>query len=208
MIIRLVKRSRPNIKVKVRLIKEIGERKEKIPTLEELKTFYNIGALQMAAQEFHQTLTAFAEFVGEKDKEITKLIGNLTTLSTTEKTNLVGAINELFQSVRSLSGSAAGINDSATNETSTLSAKKILELVDKAKTDAKSEILGGNVAAELDTIKELADALNGMKTGEDGLNKLIQKISQTNEALITLNQKFTALDGVNLKEAYNRGYNK
>ena len=68
--------------------------------------------------------------------------------------------------------------------------------------------MGGNVAAELDTIKELADALNGMKTGEDGLNKLIQKISQANEALITLNQKFTALDSVNLKDAYNRGYNK
>lgn len=45
MIIRLIKRSKPNIKVKVRLIKEISERKEKIPTLEELKTFYNIGAL-------------------------------------------------------------------------------------------------------------------------------------------------------------------
>lgn len=162
----------------------------------------------MAAQEFHQTLTAFAEFVGEKDKEITKLIGDLTTLSTAEKTNLVGVINELFQSIRSLSGSAAGINDSATNETSTLSAKKILELVDKAKTDAKSEILGGNVAAELDTIKELADALNGMKTGEDGLNKLIQKISQTNESLMLLIQKNTVLDGLNLKEAYNRGYNK
>ena len=162
----------------------------------------------MAAQEFHQTLTAFAEFVGEKDKEITKLIGNLTTLSTTEKTDLVGAINELFQSIRSLSGSAAGINDSATNETSTLSAKKILELVDKAKTDAKSEILGGNVAAELDTIKELADAVNGMKTGEDGLNKLIQKISQTNESLMLLIQKNTVLDGLNLKEAYTRGYNK
>ncbi len=44
MIIRLVKRSRPNIKVKVRLIKEIGDT-QKIPTLEELKTFYNIGAL-------------------------------------------------------------------------------------------------------------------------------------------------------------------
>lgn len=208
MIIRLVKRSRPNIKVKVRLIKEIGERKEKIPTLEELITFYKIGALQMAAQEFHQVITEFAEFVGMKDKEIAKLIGTLTTLNTTEKTNLVGAINELYQSVRSLSGSAAGINDSATNETSTLSAKKILELVNQAKTDAKSEILGGNVAAELDTIKELADALNGMKTGEDGLNKLIQKISQANEALTTLNQKFTNLDGVNLKDAYNRGYNK
>ena len=94
----------------------------------------------MAAQEFHQVITEFAEFVGMKDKEIAKLIGTLTTLNTTEKTNLVGAINELYQSVRSLSGSAAGINDSATNETSTLSAKKILELVNQAKTDAKSEI--------------------------------------------------------------------
>lgn len=162
----------------------------------------------MAQQNITQILTEFAEFVGMKDKEITKLIGNLTTLSTTEKTTLVGAINELYQSVRSLSGSAAGINDSATNETSTLSAKKILELINQAKTDAKSEILGGNVATELDTIKELADALNGMKTGEDGLNKLIQKISQANESLTTLSQKFTALDGVNLKDAYNKGYNK
>lgn len=162
----------------------------------------------MAAQEFHQTLTEFAEFVGMKDKEIAKLIGNLQTLSTTEKTSIVGAINELKQTLNSLSSNAAGINDSATNETSTLSAKKIIELVNQAKTEAKSEILGGNVAAELDTIKELADALNGMKTGEDGLNKLIQKISQVNESLTTLNQKLTALDGVNLKEAYNRGYNK
>lgn len=162
----------------------------------------------MARQEFNQTITEFAEFVGMKDKEIVKLIGDLQTLSTTEKTSIVGAINELKQTLNSLSSNAAGINDSATNETSTLSAKKIIELVNQAKTDAKSEILGGNVAAELDTIKELADALNGMKTGEDGLNKLIQKISQTNEALTTLNQKFTALDSVNLKEAYTRGYNK
>ena len=151
----------------------------------------------MAQTEVATLLTEFAEFVGSKDKEIAKFIGDLSALSTTDKTNLVGAINELFQSIRS-----------ATNETSTLSAKKIFELVNQAKTDAKSEILGGNVAAELDTIKELADALNGIKTGEDGLNKLIQKISQTNEALNALNQKFTALDGVNLKEAYNRGYNK
>lgn len=162
----------------------------------------------MARQEFNQTITEFAEFVGMKDKEIMKLIGIMQQLTTTEKDTIVGAINEMNQRINSLSSSAAGINDSATNETSTLSAKKIIELVNQAKTDAKSEILGGNVAAELDTIKELSDALNGMKTGEDGLNKLIQKISQTNEALTTLNQKFTALDSVNLKEAYTRGYNK
>lgn len=162
----------------------------------------------MARQEFNQTITEFAEFVGMKDKEIAKLIGNLQTLSTTEKTSIVGAINELKQTLNSLSSNAAGINDSATNETSTLSAKKIIELVNQAKTEAKSEILGGNVAAELDTIKELADSLNGIKTGEDGLNKLIQKISQANESLNAMNQKFTALDNVNLKEAYTRGYNK
>lgn len=54
MIIKLVKRlkpnikvkvrTKPNIKVKVRLIKEIGNT-QKLPTLEELKTHYQIGAL-------------------------------------------------------------------------------------------------------------------------------------------------------------------
>lgn len=162
----------------------------------------------MASQEITTVLTEFAEFLGQEDKKRQTAIGNLDNLTTEQKTSLVVAINELKQSITALSGSNAGINDSATGDSSTLSAKKILELVNQAKTDAKSEILGGNVAAELDTIKELADALNGMKTGEDGLNKLIQKISQVNEALTTLNQKFTTLDSVNLKEAYNRGYNK
>lgn len=162
----------------------------------------------MARPEFHQILTAFAEFVGEKDKEITKLIGNLTTLSTAEKTNLVGAINELFQSIRSLSGSAAGIDDSATNETSTLSAKKILELLKQAQADVKNELLGGEVDQSIDTIKELGELLKNIQTGEDGLNKLVQKLTQTNQSLQLLVGKFTVLDGLNLKEAYNRGYNK
>ena len=44
MIIRLVKRSKPNIKVKVRLIKEVGNT-QKVPSLSDLITFYKIGAL-------------------------------------------------------------------------------------------------------------------------------------------------------------------
>ena len=162
----------------------------------------------MAAQEFHQTLTEFAEFVGMKDKEIVKLIGDMQTLTTSQKDTLVGAINEMNERINSLSGSAAGINDSATDEASTLSAKKILDLVNQAKADVKNELLGGEVDASIDTIKELGEMLKGIQTGEDGLNKLIQKISQSNESLTTLGQKFIALDGVNLKEAYNRGYNK
>lgn len=162
----------------------------------------------MARQEFNQTITEFAEFVGMKDKEIVKLIGAMQSLTTSQKDTLVGAINEMNQRINSLSSSAAGINDSATNETSTLSAKKILELLNQAKADVKNELLGGQVDASIDTIKELGDMLKNIQTGEDGLNKLVQKITQTNQSLALLVGKFTVLDGINLKEAYNRGYNR
>lgn len=162
----------------------------------------------MARQEFNQTITEFAEFVGMKDKEIMKLIGTMQQLTTTEKNTIVGAINELNQRINSLSSSAAGINDSATNESSTLSAKKIIDLLTQAKADIKNELLGGEVDASIDTIKELGDMLKNIQTGEDGLNKLIQKITMSNQSLALLVGKFTVLDGINLKDAYNRGYNK
>lgn len=162
----------------------------------------------MARQEFNQTITEFAEFVGMKDKEIIKLIGAMQSLTTTQKDTLVGAINEMNQRINSLSSSAAGINDSATNETATLSAKKILELLNQAKADVKNELLGGQVDASIDTIKELGDMLKNIQTGEDGLNKLVQKITQSNQSLALLVGKFTVLDGINLKDAYNRGYNQ
>lgn len=162
----------------------------------------------MARQEFNQTITEFAEFVGMKDKEIVKLIGAMQSLTTSHKDTLVGAINEMNQRINSLSSSAAGINDSATNETSTLSAKKILELLNQAKAEVKNELLGGQVDASIDTIKELGDMLKNIQTGEDGLNKLIQKITMSNQSLAQLVEKFTVLDDINLKEAYTRGYNK
>ena len=162
----------------------------------------------MARPEFTQTLTEFAEFVGMKDKEIMKLIGIMQQLTTTEKNTIVGAINEMNQRINSLSSSAAGINDSATNETATLSAKKILELLNQAKADVKNELLGGQVDASIDTIKELGEMLKNIQTGEDGLNKLVQKITQTNQSLALLVGKFAVLDGINLKDAYNRGYNQ
>lgn len=162
----------------------------------------------MARPDFTQILTEFAEFVGMKDKEIIKLIGAMQSLTTTQKDTIVGAINEMNQRINSLSSNAAGINDGATNETSTLSAKKILELLNQAKADVKNELLGGQVDASIDTIKELGDMLKNIQTGEDGLNKLVQKLTQTNQSLALLVGKFTVLDGINLKEAYSRGYNK
>lgn len=162
----------------------------------------------MARADFNQTLTEFAEFIGLKDKEIIKLIGALSTLTTTAKGSLVEAINELKQSITALSSSSAGINDSATGDSSTLSAKKILELLAQAKVDVKNDLLGGQVEQNIDTIKELGDMLKNMQNGEDGLNKLVQKVSQTNQSLALLVGKFTVLDGINLKEAYQRGYSR
>lgn len=162
----------------------------------------------MARPEFHQTLTEFAEFVGMKDKEIVKLIGDMQTLTTSQKATLVGAINEMDQRIKSLLSSASGIDDTSTGDSSTLSAKKIIELLNQAKADVKNELLGGEVDASIDTIKELGDMLKNIQTGEDGLNKLIQKITMSNQSLALLVGKFTVLDGINLKEAYNRGYNK
>ena len=162
----------------------------------------------MARQEFYQTITEFAEFVGMKDKEIVKLIGDMQTLTTSQKATLVGAINEMDQRINSLLSSASGIDDTSTGDSSTLSAKKIIELLNQAKADVKNELLGGEVDASIDTIKELGDMLKNIQTGEDGLNKLIQKITMSNQSLALLVGKFTVLDGINLKEAYTRGYNK
>lgn len=162
----------------------------------------------MASQEITTVLTEFAEFLGQEDKKHKTAIGNLDDLTTEQKTSLVVAINELKQSITTLSGSSAGINDSATGDSSTLSAKKILELLNQAKADVKNELLGGQVEQSIDTIKELGDLLKNIQTGEDGLNKLVQKVTQTNQALTLLTGKFTTLDGLNLKEPYNRGYNR
>lgn len=162
----------------------------------------------MARPEFYQTITEFAEFVGMKDKEIVKLIGDMQTLTTSQKATLVGAINEMDQRIKSLLSSASGIDDTSTGDSSTLSAKKIIELLNQAKAEVKNELLGGQVDASIDTIKELGDMLKNIQTGEDGLNKLIQKITASNQSLALLVGKFTVLDGINLKEAYTRGYNK
>ena len=162
----------------------------------------------MARSEFYQTITEFAEFVGMKDKEIVKLIGDMQTLTTSQKATLVGAINEMDQRINSLLSSASGIDDTSTGDSSTLSAKKIIELLNQAKADVKNELLGGEVDASIDTIKELGDMLKNIQTGEDGLNKLIQKITASNQSLALLVGKFTVLDGINLKESYQRGYNK
>lgn len=75
---------------------------------------------------------------------------NNSALTTTAKSNLVAAINELHAEVQAAAGGAAGINDSAPSTTSTYSSTKI-ESVVAAVVDA--------APGALDTLNELAAAL-------------------------------------------------
>lgn len=102
-------------------------------------------------------LTSLATRIATECKAIRTLInGNaagLTALATTNKTNLVAAVNEL-QGLISTLGSPIQINDLTTGLVSTWSSTKI----NSAITTAVAGVVGGSAAA-LDTLNELATAL-------------------------------------------------
>lgn len=104
-----------------------------------------------------QRIIALATAIGTDIKALITKQGDLTTLSTTAKGNLVAAINELY----SLAGSAGAIDDVAGDGTTnkTWSANKIFDTIEAAKTAVKNDLTNG-AAAALDTLSELASALN------------------------------------------------
>jgi len=100
-------------------------------------------------------IVALAQAIGADVKSLTARQGDLTSLSTTAKTNIVAAINELYAALGNNIDDLAG--DGAT--TVTWSANKIYDTIEAAKSAIKNELIGGSAAA-LDTLKELAAALN------------------------------------------------
>lgn len=103
-------------------------------------------------------LIALAQAIGADVKSLRAAQGDLTSLSTTAKGNLVAAINEV---VGLVGAGGVQIDDGAGNGDTgvTWSADKIFDSIEQAKQAVKDSILGGAGAA-LDTLKELADALN------------------------------------------------
>lgn len=99
-------------------------------------------------------IIALATAIGTDVKALTTKQGDLTALSTTAKTNLVVAINELHAAI---SGS---IDDTAGGGSTlvTWSADKIFDTIELAKTTVKNDLVAGASTA-LDTLSELAAAL-------------------------------------------------
>lgn len=79
------------------------------------------------------------------------------------------------------------------------------KLIDEKINQLKADLLGGEVSADLDTIKELADALQNLKSGESMPEKLIAKITEFKTALDNVTEQMNALNGVDLKAAYQKG---
>ena len=103
-------------------------------------------------------IIALAQAVGGDVKALTAAQGSLSALNTTTKTSLVAAINEML----TLIGSAGvSIDDAAGdgNTAVTWSADKIFDSIEAAKTAVKNDLTAG-AAAALDTLSELAAALN------------------------------------------------
>lgn len=106
-------------------------------------------------------IIALAEAIGADVKALKSADGTLGSLTTTAKSNLVAAINE----VRALAAAAGGgggggavINDAGTTTADVWSASKIQSVVTAASTATKNELINGAGAA-LDTLQELAGAL-------------------------------------------------
>ena len=103
-------------------------------------------------------IVALAQAIGGDIKSLRTGQGTLSSLNTTNKTSLVAAINELLTMVGS---AGASIDDNAGNGSTavTWSADKIFDSIEAAKASVKADLTNG-AAAALDTLNELAAALN------------------------------------------------
>ena len=108
-----------------------------------------------------QRLIALAQAIGADVKALLAAQGSLSALTTTAKASLVAAVNELKTAVDAAAGGGVSIDDGAGDGATgvTWSADKIFDAIEVAKTAVKNDLTAG-AAAALDTLSELAAALN------------------------------------------------
>lgn len=103
--------------------------------------------------------------VAQEFNDVRAKAGHLASLTTTDKSSLVAAINELQSAVQS----ATAIDDNQIGTSSTYSSNKIVSLLDALKAD----ILGGADAA-YDTLVEIQQLL---QSGTGGLDALLAAVN-------------------------------
>ncbi len=111
-------------------------------------------------------LNSFVLRVAEEFNTVKGRTGTLTALTTTDKSSLVAAINELKAAIVT----AVMIDDLQVSTTTTYSSNKVVTLLDALKAD----ILGGADPA-FDTLLELQQALQNDQSGIAALTSAIDK---------------------------------
>ena len=111
-------------------------------------------------------ITALINSIATDIKDVYAKIGNLSSLQTTTKSSLVGAINEIKAS------GVLQINDSTPSASTTFSGTAIDSKIATAKTEVKNEILGGASAA-YDTLKEIQAQMEADDTAAASLTTAV-----------------------------------
>ena len=133
-------------------------------------------------------VVALAQAIGTDVKTLTTAVGSLSGLNTTAKSNLVAAINEIALAA----ASATGIDDGVTSEESTWSSNKISSEI----SGTISGLVGGAGAA-LDTLKELADALNNDPSFATTIaTQIANRVRFDDAQTLTAPQKAQACDNI------------
>lgn len=111
--------------------------------------------------------------IGGDVKDANAKIGTLANLSTTEKTNLVDALNEIHTALGNIDLSSI-IDDATPSTSKTYSSEKIISEINAKVQEAKDALLGGAGDA-VDTLKELADLIAQNKDLIDAINAVAAK---------------------------------
>ena len=86
--------------------------------------------------------------------------------------------------------------------------KAILVQIEAKITQLKNDLLGGEVSADLDTFRELAEELRKLKaSGSSAPEALTTKLTEFKQSLDDVTEKLNALNAMDLKSAYQRGRN-
>lgn len=102
-------------------------------------------------------------------KTLTTKQGNLANLTTTEKSNLVGALNELKSAINNIDLTALLADTTTNSTTKTWSINKI-----KSEISASISALVNGAPEALDTLKELADLLS---SNDSAITSLVTAVS-------------------------------
>ena len=133
-------------------------------------------------------VVALAQAIGTDVKTLTTAVGSLGSLTTTAKSSLVEAINEIAQAA----ASATGIDDGVTSGAATWSSTKISSEI----SGAVSGLVDGAGAA-LDTLNELAAALgNDPSFATTIATQIANRVRYDEAQVLTAPQKAQACDNI------------